>query len=71
MTTEATITGLARRLVSDRLLEREAAIAACTSADQDSTPLIRHLVKNRLVDSRAIASAATSLTIRASGREIT
>jgi type IV pilus assembly protein PilB len=59
MTTEATITGLARRLVSDRLLEREAAIAACTTADKDSTPLIRHLVKNRLVDSRSIARAAS------------
>jgi type IV pilus assembly protein PilB len=59
MTTEATITGLARRLVSDRLLEQEAAIAACNSADQDSTPLIRHLVKNRLVDSHAIARAAS------------
>lgn len=59
MSTEATITGLARRLVSDRLLEREAAIAACHSADQDSTPLIRHLVKNRLVDSLAIARAAS------------
>lgn len=59
MTTEATITGLARRLVSDRLLEREAAIAACATADQDSTPLIRHLVKNRLVDSRSIARAAS------------
>ncbi len=59
MSTEATITGLARRLVSDRLLEREAAIAACSSADQDSTPLIRHLVKNRLVDSLAIARAAS------------
>lgn len=59
MTTEATITGLARRLVSDRLLEREAAIAACNTADKDSTPLIRHLVKNRLVDSRSIARAAS------------
>ncbi|MGA0806141.1 MAG: ATPase, T2SS/T4P/T4SS family, partial [Pseudohongiellaceae bacterium] len=58
MTTEATITGLARRLVSDHLLQRDAATAACTSADKDGTTLIRHLVKNCLVDSRAIASAA-------------
>jgi type IV pilus assembly protein PilB len=59
MTTEATITGLARRLVSDRLLEQEAAIAACNSADQNSTPLIRYLVKNHLVESLAIARAAS------------
>jgi type IV pilus assembly protein PilB len=59
MTTEATITGLARRLVSDRLLEREAAIAATNSAGQSNTPLIRHLVQNRLVDSRSIARAAS------------
>jgi len=59
MTTEANITGLARRLVSDKLLEREAAIAACNSANQDSTPLIRHLVKHHLVDSKAIARAAS------------
>lgn len=59
MTTEATITGLARRLVSDRLLEREAAIAVCNRPDASATPLIRHLVKNRLVDSLAIARAAS------------
>jgi hypothetical protein len=32
MTTEANITGLARRLVSDRLLDQEAAVAACSGA---------------------------------------
>lgn len=59
MTTEVNITGLARRLVSEKLLERDAAIAACNSASLDSTPLIRHLVKHRLVDSRSIARAAS------------
>jgi len=59
MTTEVNITGLARRLVSDKILERETAIAACASADLESTPLIRHLVKHRLVDSKSIARAAS------------
>jgi type IV pilus assembly protein PilB len=59
MTTEVNITGLARRLVSDKILERDVAIAACASADLESTPLIRHLVKHRLVDSKSIARAAS------------
>jgi type IV pilus assembly protein PilB len=58
MTTEANITGLARRLVSDRLLDQEAAVAACSGANVESLPLVRHLVKHRLVDSRPLALAA-------------
>ncbi|HTQ98953.1 MAG TPA: hypothetical protein VMH83_03145, partial [Candidatus Acidoferrum sp.] len=59
MSTEPTITGLARVLVSENLLEREVALAAFTTADKNGTPLVRHLVKNRLIDSRLIAKTAS------------
>jgi type IV pilus assembly protein PilB len=59
MATEVILTGLARRLVSDNLLQRETAIAACTNASRSSTPIIRHLVKNKLLGSDVIAAAAS------------
>ena len=59
MSTEVILTGLARRLVSDNLLPRETAIAACTNASRASTPIIRHLVKNKLLGSDVIATAAS------------
>src|SRR5688572_7451103 len=59
MSTEVILTGLARRLVSDNLLQRETAIAAWTNASRSSTPIIRHLVKNKLLGSDVIASAAS------------
>lgn len=59
MSTEVILTGLARRLVSDNLLQRETAIAAWTNASRSSTPIIRHLVKNKLLGSDVIATAAS------------
>jgi type IV pilus assembly protein PilB len=59
MSTDTTITGLARLLVSENLLEREVALAAFTTADKNGTPLVRHLVKNRLIDSKVIAKTAS------------
>jgi type IV pilus assembly protein PilB len=58
-TSEVIITGLARRLVADKLLEREAAVGACTSADHAGIPLVRHLVKNKVLNGLAIAQAAS------------
>ncbi len=58
MSNETTITGLARLLVSENLLEREVALAAFTAADRNGTPLVRHLVKNRLIDSKVVAKTA-------------
>ena len=60
MSSEVIITGLARRLVADKLLEREAAVVACAGAEHAGTPLVRHLVKNKLLPSRVIAQAASS-----------
>ncbi len=59
MSPETTITGLARLLVSENLLEREVALAAFTTADKNGTPLVRHLVKNRLIDSKVVAKTAS------------
>lgn len=59
MSTDTTITGLARLLVAENLLEREVALAAFTTADKNGTPLVRHLVKNRLIDSKVIAKTAS------------
>ncbi len=59
MSTDTTITGLARLLVSENLLEREVALAAFTTADKNGMPLVRHLVKNRLIDSKVIAKTAS------------
>jgi type IV pilus assembly protein PilB len=58
-TSEVIITGLARRLVADKLLEREAAVAACAGAEHAGLPLVRHLVKNKVLNSLAIAQAAS------------
>lgn len=59
MSSETTITGLARLLVSENLLERDVALAAFTTADKNGLPLVRHLVKNRILDSKLIARTAS------------
>jgi type IV pilus assembly protein PilB len=56
---ESTITGLARLLVSENLLERDVALAAFSTADKNGTPLVRHLVKHRLIESRIVARTAS------------
>jgi type IV pilus assembly protein PilB len=58
-TSEVIITGLARRLVADKLLDREAAVSACAGAEHAGVPLIRHLVKTKVLNGLAIAQAAS------------
>ncbi|PCH59380.1 MAG: type IV-A pilus assembly ATPase PilB [SAR86 cluster bacterium] len=52
------ISGLARRLVSDRLLEESQAVAALNQARKNGTPFVSHLVNNSLLDGHTIAIAA-------------
>lgn len=59
MSSEVIITGLARRLVADKLIDRDTAVAACAGAEHAGMPLVRHLVKNKLLPSLVIAQAAS------------
>ena len=52
------LSGLARRLVEDGVLESDAAIAATDDARKAATPLVTHLVQNGLVEARHIAVSA-------------
>ena len=54
------LSGLARRLVADGLLEEEAAGQAFQDALSKKTPFVKFLVENGIVDGRAIAHAASS-----------
>ena len=54
------LSGLARRLVADGLLEEEAAGLAFQDALAKKTPFVKFLVENGIVDGRAIAHAASS-----------
>lgn len=58
MSSEFIITGLARRLVADKLLQHDTASAACMDAARAKIPLVRHLVKNQVLASDVIARAA-------------
>ncbi len=54
----ATMGGLARRLVSDNLIEESKAMAAISLAAKDDIPFVTHLVSENLLDSKSIAVAA-------------
>jgi len=54
------LSGLARRLVADGLLEEEAAGQAFQDALAKKTPFVKFLVDNGIVNGRAIAHAASS-----------
>jgi type IV pilus assembly protein PilB len=54
------LSGLARRLVADGLLEEEAAGVAFQDALAKKTPFVKFLVENGIVNGRAIAHAASS-----------
>ncbi len=56
--TSTNLSGLARRLVLDGLLEEDKAIEAYEQAAKKKTPLVRYLVEKKLLDSSAIAHAA-------------
>ena len=59
-TTQTTMkpSGLAWRLVRDRLITEDQAAAATTEALRHRKPFVQHLVEQRLLDSRHIAIAA-------------
>ena len=50
--------GLARRLVSDQLIEEAQVLAAINLAADQNIPLVSHLVSSQLVDSRQLAIVA-------------
>lgn len=54
------LSGLARKLVNDGLLEEQAAADAFQEALSNKVPFVKHLVDGRLVDSKSIAHAASS-----------
>ncbi|RLA03049.1 MAG: type IV-A pilus assembly ATPase PilB, partial [Gammaproteobacteria bacterium] len=54
------LTGLARKLVDEGLINESVAERAIENARQDKVPLVSHLVKKNLVDARAIAVAASA-----------
>lgn len=53
------LSGLARRLVNDGLLDQELARKALVQASKEKTPFVQHLVNNALLDSRTIARVAS------------
>ena len=53
------LSGLARRLVEDNLLEEGAAREAAEEARKTRVPFVTHLVQNNIVDSKAIAISAS------------
>jgi type IV pilus assembly protein PilB len=60
MATESVpISGLARRLVDEGMLDAEAANKASEEARKQGTPFVSHLVRSGLVESRAIAISAS------------
>ena len=54
------LSGLARRLVVDGLLDEQTAIGAQDEAQKKRVPLVTHLVDSKKVDSRVVAVAASS-----------
>ena len=53
------LSGLARRLVEDDLLEEDVAREATEEARKTRVPFVTHLVQNNIVDSKAIATSAS------------
>ena len=52
------ISGLARKLVDEGLVEADVAVKATDEARKATTPLVSYLVQNGLVEARAIAASA-------------
>jgi len=55
------LSGLARRLVVDELLDGDAAKEASEQAQKDRTPFVKHLVDSELVSAIDIANAAAEM----------
>ncbi len=58
--TKTKLTGLARKLATDGLLDEEQAAEAFDQAKSKKNHFVSYLVENQLLSSRAIALAATS-----------
>ena len=54
------LTGLARKLVDEGLIEEAAAETALTTAGKEKIPFVSHLVTQKLVDAKAIAVCASA-----------
>ncbi|NKC00979.1 MAG: type IV-A pilus assembly ATPase PilB [Pseudomonadales bacterium] len=52
------LSGLARRLVDDGVVDAETALTATENARKSATPLVSHLVQNGLVEAKVIATSA-------------
>lgn len=52
------LSGLARRLVLDEIVDEGAMVAAVESANKEKQPLVKHLVQSKVCSSTAIANAA-------------
>ena len=59
-TNRVPLSGLARKLVMDGLLEQEAAAEAFQESLKNKIPFVKQLVENKLVDAKSIAHAASS-----------
>ncbi len=62
MATAAAVTqlsGLARKLVEDGVLDQAKALSAQDAASKKKTPFVRYLVENKLADAKAIAHSAS------------
>ncbi len=57
--TAPALSGLARRLVNDGLLDADLARDAMTRAAREKVPLVQHLVTNAILDARTIAQVAS------------
>ena len=52
------ISGLARRLVDEGVVDSDAAISAIEEARNSAMPLVSYLVQNKVVDAKSIAASA-------------
>jgi type IV pilus assembly protein PilB len=59
MNSPVNLSGLARRLVADNLLDAEIARKAIANAARDKVPLVQHLVSSSLLDAHTIARVAS------------
>ncbi len=53
------LSGLARKLVEDGILDQTKALSAQDGATQKKTPFVRYLVENKLADAKAVAHSAS------------
>lgn len=54
-----TLSGLARRLVTDGLLDQEVARSALAQASRERIPFVQHIVQHSILDARTVARVAS------------